>query len=990
MEKHITALQTLCRICGHRTFSRRDKLNLKDEILFCTGIDVIQDQPEIHPSYICGSDAAKLYRYRAGGSSELFAVTTFSCHSDDDCDVCKTSLMQSDEKHLRPKRLRSSDNVDRSRELDDDRSAEAVLLALHGAELEQCITNVLQQVSFNQRCKIMHAIGCAIANDLKRSLDNEQNSRDAHVLHHFTVRDHVSNQCPLITHFLSGLCHKELEEMLLDNTGCRQMALATEQICKVISPNYIGMFSFLHTLNIYGTTKSKTATNISASGLPGGTYSTITRWLDSQGSTPLKCPDGDIIVMFDNNQIVGKTWTIKPNNKVHVSVVTNVGAVILNREAVYECQKELHPRKWFKTCDNNLVANTLLDNDSDDVSELKQIHDSQVLAYVAAAIELVLNEQQGDIDFVDEIVADREREKMFRLCPNTNCGTSVVRSKRKCPACGGNMSCTNAKSSTPNKTVCQPPKVTIIPIVKDRDATCKPDPEHDRYPNISTNHSGDTYPVHLLEPIFTNPNSTDSIISVLREIGRAAGVTRYGGNSRSWLPICCDGLPFGLMIQVIDNYLYCQECNKGVMGTVEFVKHAQQNHPSADPAKLPSIREFDWVLPVVADGHYEMNLVKAFTELNWDICFKDLAMRMGWRSPVAQKTARACRDHHKSWQLFLVYFLGTLQELVLPYVRACQQESQQPTAVDFLENFAPIQCQKFQTYSYQFEMTTKYAQGIMNFRMGVRRNNCQLVKSARYMTRGLFHGRNHPNYQKLEIYKAALDEVMPPELSTFMSTHTSVSKSGCPSKGQGYDFLLEEENKDIKKWMRRGVATDKTWSVVTRSKPLLSNIRQQLLEILHISEDDDSDKKHNLTDAVNEWRVAVRQYDMLNQALLVSSDGQELDAGLLSFTSEANRRRTYRVLQNLLHQTPPDDLSLRHPVPVTPTERNNYMSINNHTIAQIDTKISKELEKVTDDDLRRILTDTFNKNVLRKRKDVHIEFLLEVQGFACISSSDLN
>ena len=177
---------------------------------------------------------------------------------------------------------------------------------------------------------------------------------------------------------------------------------------------------------------------------------------------------------------------------------------------------------------------------------------------------------------------------------------------------------------------------------------------------------------------------------------------------------------------------------------------------------------------------------------------------------------------------------------------------------------------------------------------------------------------------------------------------------------------------------------------MTHSKPLLSNIRQQLLEILHISEDDDSDKKHNLTDAVNEWRMAVWQYDMLNQALLVSSDGQELDAGLLSFTSEANRRRTYCVLQNLLHQAPPDDLSLRHPVPVTPTERNNYMSINNHTIAQIDTKISKELEKVTDDDLRRILTDTFNKNVLRKRKDVHIEFLLEVQGFACMQNVSID
>ena len=48
-----------------------------------------------------------------------------------------------------------------------------------------------------------------------------------------------------------------------------------------------------------------------------------------------------------------------------------------------------------------------------------------------------------------------------------------------------------------------------------------------------------------------------------------------------------------------------------------------------------------------------MNLVKAFTELNWDICFKDLAMRMGWRSPVAQKNGQGVQ---RSSQVLAIVF----------------------------------------------------------------------------------------------------------------------------------------------------------------------------------------------------------------------------------------------------------------------------------------------------------------------------------------------
>ena len=43
-----------------------------------------------------------------------------------------------------------------------------------------------------------------------------------------------------------------------------------------------------------------------------------------------------------------------------------------------------------------------------------------------------------------------------------------------------------------------------------------------------------------------------------------------------------------------------------------------------------------------------------------------------------------------------------------------------------------------------YDQITKYSQSILNFRMGIRRNNQQLIHSAKWMSKGLFHGRKHP------------------------------------------------------------------------------------------------------------------------------------------------------------------------------------------------------------------------------------------------------
>ena len=105
----------------------------------------------------------------------------------------------------------------------------------------------------------------------------------------------------------------------------------------------------------------------------------------------------------------------------------------------------------------------------------------------------------------------------------------------------------------------------------------------------------------------------------------------------------------------------------------------------------------------------------------------------------------------------------------------------------------------YPNFLYMYLMVTRYTQGLLNFRMGVRRNNSQLIQSAKYMTKELFHGRSHPKYQQIEIHDTFQRLAMPRELHEFSELNESMTRSGGSagkSKGRGYDFILEEENRD--------------------------------------------------------------------------------------------------------------------------------------------------------------------------------------------------
>ena len=161
-----------------------------------------------------------------------------------------------------------------------------------------------------------------------------------------------------------------------------------------------------------------------------------------------------------------------------------------------------------------------------------------------------------------------------------------------------------------------------------------------RYEYVPSGHSVDPIQVNLLDPVFVNPNSFQNLALVLRHIGKVAGIKRYGGSEREWLIICIDGLPYSMILQLIQKYFVCTECNETCVGEDIFQMHVKEKHAKVQNAGR--IREFDWVLLHTGDSHYEMNLLKSFFELNWGVCLKQLAQKMGWVSDIALKSAKNC------------------------------------------------------------------------------------------------------------------------------------------------------------------------------------------------------------------------------------------------------------------------------------------------------------------------------------------------------------
>ena len=972
MENHRILLNTKCRACNGDT-DKSYPLGAYVNIIKVTfGVDIAQDEEMVHPRRLCNSCKSTLYKLKISHENGKTVSTSLTMHTfkphDDNCSLCfpssSSNTSQPPKKkaksgpgrgkrsatvlsaHSEPVESESTQHVSVQTEGDVD----GLVCSFNNISVEErsvVLRNLVDQMSLHEKSVMARLLGQSQADSLKAEASALRGEyKQLNNLQEFDINRFVSTANIVTRSFIEGAC--QVGSVGEHNSTCTYIfACLIDMIYKLRVPSIITPLSFMKNLTTFVSNDRRWICKLNAVTSPGGSYTTISDWLklQSQTSEPV-APEGDILNVFDNDQVIGKTFTVKPNNKVNMSIITNRAWIPIDASSNLQGKEDFMPGKWMGEENQESFQQAVhlmmsLDKSNPLFRQYDELHREQQTAFLFTALQEVKEEQvvkEGGItDVIDQTVEKAELDRLYIKCQE--CQELVLKRSKKCNWCKKDMTksrkvATEEKSAGPRPI----PKVKLTEVTNE--GAGKVDRE-ERYPHIQSRHPDEPVTVTVADPVFCNPNSFDSLITVLRKIGKDAGIHRYGGDKRFWTVVCCDGLPYHLCMKLVDVMLTCTLCQSSFFGEEALRKHFASSHNDQSPEFY---REFDWVLLRIGAGHYEMNMIKAFTELNWQPFLSDLCRLLSFKSPAAQQSAKRCDSHHKAWAVVLAFFLGSLKELVLDYVRGCLLESHEPTPQGYID-YAKSK-RHIPNFWYMHEQVLVYGLAILTFRMGIRRNNNCLVSSAKDKFKGIFFGRHHPIYAQIEVHDTLQRMLFPKPVEEQLSKAASFSTSGNKSKGQDADFVLEEVNKDSKSWISRGVPDDMMWLTVCRNLDGLKKVKNKVKSLTN-TQAPSADAVYRVLDvsaSVEAWRCRLRQTGYLQgtNSNHTSISGEALHPDLNTFKISAEAKRSNRIATMYLNRPPnPQDC---HPVFINDEEARQFNSVEKKTVA--------EIKKLIDDGIR--------------------------------------
>jgi hypothetical protein len=269
--------------------------------------------------------------------------------------------------------------------------------------------------------------------------------------------------------------------------------------------------------------------------------------------------------------------------------------------------------------------------------------------------------------------------------------------------------------------------------------------------------------------------------------------------------------------------------------------------------------------------------------------------------------------------------------------------------------------------------------------MGIRRNNSQLVQSAKHRFKAIFHGRRHPIYSSIEIYDCLIRRLCPKPIKDQLAALESVSKRGDKSKGQGLDFIVEEVNAETKMFIPRGVPDDETWLRVCRNIHYLKAIKLKMMELTGINTRIQGYRRLDLQASVDFWRKRLREtkYLLQENETHTSITGKPLHPNLVSFRILAEGKRANHIAARYCEGA--EDTMV---VFVTKDEEATMTNVANQTKEQIKDTICQLITQVDCDVDKGMFLARYNR-VKGKNKAEVIKLMYEVQNFVNEQQSEI-
>ena len=125
------------------------------------------------------------------------------------------------------------------------------------------------------------------------------------------------------------------------------LAKLVEQIYECRNPKLVLPVAFQHNFLTYCLTHSKQLTRFHGRTSPSGSYTYLTERLSSQASEPISYPKRLCKSVFDNEQVIGKTRTIKAENKVPMSVITSRAYISIDEKSKIQEDKAYCTSNWL-------------------------------------------------------------------------------------------------------------------------------------------------------------------------------------------------------------------------------------------------------------------------------------------------------------------------------------------------------------------------------------------------------------------------------------------------------------------------------------------------------------------------------------------------------------------------------------------------------------------------------------------------------------------
>ena len=734
-----------------------------------------------------------------------------------------------------------------------------------------------------------------------------------------------------VTNLLKGLISKDGNDNL-SKKKLYSLCLLIEQLYVVRNANFVGPFAFSQGIVKWTLHGSNLAHSLDGATTASGSMKTLKSRFKETSNIKNTCfESGDIDVFADNVQKIGRTTRVRNDGTTPMNVATNVVYIQSDPPTSYQESDDLKPGNWFGNTPPQSLSHQMNDLEEDLKSTTFRPFKSEQQRNVLTKI---VEESNIDNLLVTDHVTSRMRVNREGLdeivCPK--CGLSS-----NCDYSGPCSKCGNEVHRTLDRTTL--------------------------YGTVPSQHPDKPPFVQLGEIVDGNPNSSKTVKALLQNLAGQADV----GKRRKWIRVGFDGVPYNIAASLIDNVVVCNVCGAEVDTKKQpFAQHIQSNHPGQTDIGHKLL--FDYILLTPGAGHIEINLLRAIFKLCKHICLWHIADRLGFKSKAAKEFVITGSNHHVTWQIFYIMFQAFARELAHEYFCECVRNGRIPSQKDWAR--WRDEDVRNPNYHLMYDLVFHYFMGILAFRCGVRKNNHKVMLAGRQEVAPIMFIGKHRLYRKLLVRDMQIRIEAPTEIKDYMERNEAFSKSGDTTRGQGGDYVTEEENRDLKTCLPPGMPTLQSWQWASRCQSFLKQNRMNVLGRAGVT-----DAKHqsqapifNFEEEVQNIRADIRQSSMLKpleQKPLTSLDGVQLHPELV------NMHLTLCSNYNNYKQS--SEASLE-PIFVTIEDEIAYNDVQAWTKDKIVTKTREFIDDIADVDLglyyNKMLSDL--KKSTRKSELIHL------------------